>query len=102
MFEVSELDIETLKSVFPSEKLRDAYLAIYEHAIKEHKTRFHSIKLIQIIQQRLGILRESAAGNYLKLLDKQGAFWHPDSQNPTLVVVKPPHELIDEKRGGGL
>jgi len=102
MCEINELDVEILKSVFPSERLRSAYIAIYDHAIKEGRTRFYVTKLVEVLQKNLGIIRSTAAGNYLRLLDKQGAFWHPDSQNPTLVVVKPPHELVDEKRGGGL
>jgi len=100
--ELNELDIEILKSVFPNERLRSAYIAIYENALREHRTKYHTTTLIEIIKQSLGILRNTIAGEYLKYLDSQGAFWHPDSQNPTLVVVKPPHELVDEKRGGGL
>jgi len=99
MYEINELDIEILKSVFPSERLRDVYIAIYDYALKNNRTKFHSLKLIRIIQENLGIIRESAAGNYLKLLDSQGAFWHPDSQKPTLFVIKPPHEILRERRG---
>ncbi|RLF42508.1 MAG: hypothetical protein DRN17_07800 [Thermoplasmata archaeon] len=100
--ELNELDAEILKLVFPNERARSAYIAIYENALREHRTKYHTTTLIEIIKQSLGILRNTIAGEYLKYLDSQGAFWHPDSQNPTLVVVKPPHELVDEKRGGGL
>ena len=95
--ELNELDIEILKLVFPNEKARSAYIAIYENALREHKTKFHTMALIEIIKQNLGILRSTIAGEYLKLLDSQGAFWHPDSQKPTLLVIKPPHELIRQK-----
>jgi len=94
---ITELDFKILEMVFPSERLREAYLSIYEYAVKEGRTRFHTTTLIEIIKQNLGILRSTIAGEYLKLLDSQGAFWHPDSQKPTLLVIKPPHELIRQK-----
>ena len=95
--ELNELDIEILRLVFPNERARSAYIAIYENALREHKTKYHTTTLIEIIKQNLGILRSTIAGEYLKYLDRQGAFWHPDSQKPTLLVIKPPHELIKQK-----
>jgi len=96
---MNDLDIKGLEYVFTSERARSAYIAIYENVVKEHRTRFHSTALIELIKQRLGIISNTVAAEYLKLLDSQGAFWHPDSQRPNLFVVKPPHEII--KKDGG-
>ena len=96
---LTEFDFKILEMAFPSERLMEAYLSIYEYAVKEGRTRFYATTLIEIIKQNLGILRSTIAAEYLKLLDSQGAFWHPDSQRPNLFVVKPPHEII-EKDGG--